>query len=343
MNAVRARARCRVDFAGGTLDLWPLGVLHDGALTVNLAIEVGVGIRLEPSPRGWEFRHEDFHQVFENLEEALRDPATALLAHVLRFERIPPCRIDWWSESPRGAGLGASSAIAIAALAACELARAGRLQRTPLERARVGRDLEARLMGLPTGMQDHLASNLGGLLAVHHEPGGERVEALDGDFDTLSRCLLVAYSGESHLSGATNWQVVRSRLDGLEGVRDRFERISAAARQAREAVLAGDWKALGAAVAADWSARRELAPGVSLPRLERLLAIARDLGAWGGKACGAGGGGCVLSIAPPERIPAIAKAWREEGAYRLEQARPSRAGLEVEAGEARLDPEGAAR
>ena len=33
-----AEAPCRVDMAGGTLDIWPLYLFHPGAVTVNFAI-----------------------------------------------------------------------------------------------------------------------------------------------------------------------------------------------------------------------------------------------------------------------------------------------------------------
>ena len=39
---VRVAAPCRADLAGGTLDIWPIGLLHPGALTVNMALPVEV-------------------------------------------------------------------------------------------------------------------------------------------------------------------------------------------------------------------------------------------------------------------------------------------------------------
>ncbi len=330
MNVGKARGRCRVDFAGGTLDLWPLGLLHPGAVTVNGALELGVEVRIEPAAGAWEFLEPPARGVFEDLAEAVRHPSHGLVATVVSFEKLPPCRLEWRSESPRAAGLGASSALIVAALAAAELFRSGTLQRSPLERVRVARDLEARLLGLPTGIQDHLAATFGGLLALHHEPGGERVETIAVDLEELSRCLLVAYSGESHQSGATNWRVVRARLDGSSAVCQAFDAIAAAAQEARAAMLAQDWERLGRAVALDWAARSQFASDVSTPRIESLLEAAHRLGAWGGKACGAGGGGCVLALAPPERIPKIREAWIQLDAAPVAGARLSPRGLEAE-------------
>ena len=36
---VEARAPTRIDLAGGTVDLWPLFLLHDDPVTVNAAID----------------------------------------------------------------------------------------------------------------------------------------------------------------------------------------------------------------------------------------------------------------------------------------------------------------
>ena len=33
-----AKAPCRVDMAGGTIDIWPLYLFHSGAVTVNFAV-----------------------------------------------------------------------------------------------------------------------------------------------------------------------------------------------------------------------------------------------------------------------------------------------------------------
>ena len=72
----------------------------------------------------------------------------------------------------------------------------------------------------------------------------------------------------------------------------------------REALERGDWPAAGAALADEWRARVQLAPAVTTPAIDALLAEAIDAGAWAGKVCGAGGGGCLFCLAPPERTEA---------------------------------------
>src|SRR5580765_4421305 len=78
---IEAIAPARIDLAGGTLDLWPLHVLHPGSVTVNLAIDryaecrvrrAGHGLRVVQRDRGIE-------KKAETAGELLEDPATALV------------------------------------------------------------------------------------------------------------------------------------------------------------------------------------------------------------------------------------------------------------------------
>ncbi len=81
-----------------------------------------------------------------------------------------------------------------------------------------------------------------------------------------------------------------------------------AARDMADAVGAGDFRAMGDALKREWAARRRLAPVVSSPGIEAAIATALGAGAWGGKACGAGGGGCVVVLAPADRTAAVREA-----------------------------------
>ena len=149
IRRVRAKAPCRVDLAGGTLDIWPLGLLHPGACTVNLAVDVLVEVELRP--RGRSYRVEQGAEVVEagSLADLLRNPATALVALVAELYDLPPAEIAVKSSSPLGAGLGASSALAIALIAACEEATG--VERSGTRRSvRLARDLVGMLAEAPS-------------------------------------------------------------------------------------------------------------------------------------------------------------------------------------------------
>jgi D-glycero-alpha-D-manno-heptose-7-phosphate kinase len=330
---VTARACCRVDLAGGTLDIWPLGLLHPGARTVNVAIDVRVVATLERLPSVYRVRSGETRVEAGSAAALASHPEGALVGLIAEVLGLPPVEVRLESASPRGAGLGASSALAVAMVAAGERLL-GRPARAAAELAALARDIEARLMGLPTGTQDHYPALLGGALEILHLPGGERVRRLAVDLEALAESLLVVYSQTSHFSAASNWQVVRRRLDGDPEARALFAGIAEVASEIVELLEAGDFAGAGGALAREWSFRRLLAAEVSTPALESLLRLAGDFGAWGGKACGAGGGGCLVLLCPPERRAVIAQRLSAAGGA-IVPARPTTDGLEISASEAR--------
>ena len=92
--------------------------------------------------------------------------------------------------------------------------------------------------------------------------------------------------------------------------------------QMRAALAVEDWDTVGSAVAEEWENRKCLAPGVTTPVIEDLIARARGAGATAAKVCGAGGGGCLFCYGPPQARAAIAEALVAGGArlldYRIE-------------------------
>ncbi len=49
-KSIIAHAPCRVDLAGGTMDIWPLYLFHPGAVTVNFAVSVLTRCRITRLP-----------------------------------------------------------------------------------------------------------------------------------------------------------------------------------------------------------------------------------------------------------------------------------------------------
>lgn len=316
-----------MDLAGGTLDIWPLGLMHAGARTVNCAIDVAARVALSRRESGFRLIQGDELLEAASAAELAALPGGALLGVIARELELPPVDIEVSSGSPRGGGLGASSAIAIAAIAAGE-ALLEVPASSPEQRAALASDLEVLLMSLPTGKQDQLAALHGGVLEIRYLPGGERVRSLDVDLEALGDSLVVVYSGQTHFSAGNNWHVVRRRLDGDGEAIAAFDGITRAAAAMPAALEAGELEAVGALMSEEWSHRRRLAPQVSTPVVETLLDGAHEAGAWGGKVCGAGGGGCLAFLCPPASRAQVASRLESLGGKVLE-ARPAAGPVEV--------------
>jgi D-glycero-alpha-D-manno-heptose-7-phosphate kinase len=159
----------------------------------------------------------------------------------------------------------------------------------------------------------------GGVQALWYRGGAVEREPLPRDIlPFLESALVLAYTGQSRLSASVNWRIFKAAFEGRLKVRDRLQAIGEAAFRVREAILERSVKGLARAMDMEWEARRRLAPGVETERMRRLVFLAKESGALAAKACGAGGGGCVVFVIPEGR-------GRRE---RLEQAL-SRAGARV--------------
>jgi len=293
-----------------------------------LAIDLPVEVDLSLAEKGYRIRQGSSEVVANSPQEMAETEGGALIGQIALDVGLPPSTLRIESASPQGGGLGASSALAVATLAAAEALGGGKPS-SVTELARRARDIEARLMSLPTGVQDHYPGLLGGALEIEYRPGGERVRRLEVDIESLGDSMLVAYTGQSHFSAGNNWRIARRRLDGDAEIIELFDGIRDTAQELPQILEQGDWQSAGKLVAREWSYRSRLAEGISTPEIEALLAAASQEGAWGGKACGAGGGGCIVLLCPADRRRRIAEALAAAGA-RVLPARPVASGLEVD-------------
>ena len=327
---IEASAPARVDLAGGTLDLWPLHVLHPGSVTVNLAIDRFARCQVR---RGADtFRvtapEHGLDVKAAAAEDLLARPETALVGSLLAALRVcEPLEIEISSEVPFGSGLGGSSALTVALLGALERFSARDL--AGVDRVDFVRDVETRVLRKPAGVQDYFPPLSGGLHRIVFEPGRTRAERTDVEPGIWERHLTLYDSGAAHSSGMNNWEIFRARLEGDEAVGSRLEGIRRAAVRMADAVQALDFPAMGGALGQEWDARRELAPVVSTPVIERAIACARAAGAWAGRACGAGGGGCVVFLSPPEATAAVREALAGLGEGTLLPVNAVNRGMEV--------------
>jgi D-glycero-alpha-D-manno-heptose-7-phosphate kinase len=314
---IEASAPSRIDLAGGTLDLWPLHVLHPESVTVNLAIDRYAECRVRRGTHGLRvvLRDRNLEKLAETAAELLPDPATALVGSLLEALEIrEPLEIEFWSGVPFGSGLGGSSALTVALMGA--LGRVSPRDLRGVDRVDFVRDVETRVLEKPAGVQDYYPPLEGGVHVISFRAGRTTGERLPASMLPWDKHLTLFDSGLSHSSGMNNWQILRARLDGDAAVTDHLEGVRRAAVSMADAIRRSDLPAMGAALGSEWEARRRLAPVVSTPLIERAIAAARGAGAWGGKACGAGGGGCVVFLSPEERTRSV-----REALARLEEGR----------------------
>jgi D-glycero-alpha-D-manno-heptose-7-phosphate kinase len=328
---VTASAPSRIDLAGGTIDIWPISAILPRAVTVSVAVE----LRARAIISG---RTDDRVRIVsrDRRRRATRklplgsgtkqEPLALPLRLVAAFEPRTGLDLTCDAEAPAGAGLGGSSTLAIAVAAALSGWTGERLGRDRLVRRVM--NIEAALLGVPTGNQDYLAAVYGGLGAYHHGPDGTRRERLPIP-PGLERRLVLAYTGQPRHSGFSNWDMFRRFIEAERRTVARMEAIARIARTMVDAFRAGDLDEVGRLVGEEGRLRYRLAPSVGTRSLLAADRAARRAGALGVKVCGAGGGGCLVAFAREGRTKAVATAVAATGA-RILPVRVAGRGLRVE-------------
>jgi len=314
---ITSSAPTRIDLAGGTIDIWPLYLFHQPAVTINAAISLRAHCRIESrADDRVVIQSEDTGERVEaDSPAALGVGTLSLLARLVKHFEARGLTLTTRSDSPVGAGIAGSSTLNIAVISALA-AFTGRAI-TDVEQLELAKNIEAQVIDVPTGVQDYRPALYGGISAVELSVTGVRRVPLGVDPAALASRIVLAYTGATRNSGINNWDMMKRHIDGEASVVAAFDRIAEIARHMRDTLERGDWTATGDALAAEWDNRKRLAPGVTTPAIDGLLARAEAAGAWAGKVCGAGGGGCLFCLTPPDRHAAVSSALADGGARLL--------------------------
>jgi D-glycero-alpha-D-manno-heptose-7-phosphate kinase len=296
-------APTRVDLAGGTIDIWPLYLFHERAVTINFAVNLATRCRIVPRHDGRiVLRSVDTGESaeFAGLAPLRTTPALKLLSRLIYyFQPDSGLEMETESAAPPGSGLGGSSALNIAICSA--LNRFGGGTRDLESLIGIARNVEAQVIAVPTGEQDYYPAAYGGLQAMHFSPGGVRREEIHADLDRLSERLILVYSGVQRNSGINNWDVMKRHIDGDPVVYRSFEGIIAATNRALAALQRGNFDEIDDALAEEWANRKLLSSGIATREIDEIVSLAVSFGARSAKVCGAGGGGCVILSVPEGR------------------------------------------
>ena len=294
---IESTAPTRVDLAGGTIDIPPLFLFHEGAATVNFAIDLLARchietrdddrIHLESIDRGLQFEI-----GLDEIHTLRNEPRLELLSKLVYFFR-PTVGFNMVTESevPAGAGLAGSSTLNIACIGALNELVGHRY--SPDRFIQIAANVETTVIKVPAGFQDYHSAQYGGISCIHFAADGIRREPLEIDSAALQERIVVVYTGEPRNSGTNNWEITKRHIDGDSELFDIFEGIRDTSLKLRAALLASEWDNVGDILREAHPQRRRLSPNITTPHMDELIDIALSNGAIAAKVCGAGGGGCI--------------------------------------------------
>lgn len=238
-----------------------------------------------------------------------------------------------FSEVPEGTGLGSSSALTVGLLHA--LGRYRRVSRDEhgcvevLDQYALANEactIEIERLGGNTGKLDQFSTALGGLLHIRFDPDETtvctRISASDGTLRGLEAQMMLFFTGRTRFASAvmSGWR--HNMVDKhvvLRRMRDQSYEVASA-------LESGDVEALGPILDEAWRLKKAMSEGITSPEIDRMYDTALRAGATGGKLSGAGGGGFLLILCPPERQERVRQAL---GAYQELAVRLERGGAKI--------------
>lgn len=291
----------RVSLLGGTTD-YPAWWRQHGGVVVGGAIDKFVHLCVRWLPHYHAFRTRVVYSKTEEVggNHAVSHPAVrACLERAgIGKETSPGVEIIHWSDLPAGSGTGSSSSFCVGLLNA--LFGMERQYLPPAELARLATVVEQEDLAESVGCQDQLFAAHGGLKVFRFHPSGEISVIPLGlspeDEKSLSAHLLLVWTGMSRRAS----EVAATYVPGLQERARAMWTLQAITEKSLEVIRRGWWDRLGDLLDQSWRLKVGLSPQVCPREVNDLYLRGRLAGAWGGKLCGAGGGGCLLYAVAPE-------------------------------------------
>ncbi len=205
-------------------------------------------------------------------------------------------RMTTHSDAPAGAGLGASSTLAVAMISSYK-----ELLNLPLgeyEMARLAFEVERRELGMEGGKQDHYAATFGGVNFIEFFENDRVIvnplRIKSTVLDELNYNLLLYFMGSSLLSSSIIKTQIANASSGDASSIEAMQDVKREAVLMKEALLTGHLDDIGRILDFGWQSKKRTSREVSSPRIETIYDIAKQNGAIGGKISGAGGGGFLM-------------------------------------------------
>lgn len=308
----RARAPVRISFGGGGSDLTYFFVDHPGAV-LSTAVALYCHATLVPrADQEINIYSGDLntHTHFASLLDLLARPQLNLLSSVVSVVK-PTYGFDLYvhSDFPVGSGLGGSSAVATAVVAAFNELRLDRW--TTYEVAELAFQAERVCFGVAGGWQDQYASAFGGfnLIELGEKNLVHAIRLEEATLNELEECLILCDSGIKHDSSVLHHKQRETYIS--EGKSSELKSVVSLCREMHRHLLRGELLDFGRCLHRGWELKRNLSSSISNAEVAGIYEAALKAGAVGGKLLGAGGGGFFLFFVQPQHRQRVSTRLKE--------------------------------
>jgi len=298
-----SKSPLRISFVGGGTDLRAFYEHHPG-MVVSTAINKYIYICIHKH-----FDGSKFLLKYSRVEEGkdVNKIKNDLIREAMKLTGVSGVEIVSMSDVPaKGTGLGSSSSFIVGLLNALYAYKGE--HHSPEDLARKACQIEIEILGKPIGKQDQYIAAYGGLKTiVFHK--NEKVEISEIPISHEKRSeldsdLILFYTGKTRESGS----ILKHQKANTKNKLDSLLKMRIMAEKMAEHLSNNQLDKFGELLHKNWLEKKQLAEGITNPKIDYFYEKAIENGAIGGKICGAGGGGFLLFYCPKEKQEKVRQA-----------------------------------
>jgi D-glycero-alpha-D-manno-heptose-7-phosphate kinase len=295
---LKSRAPVRLDLSGGWTDVPPFSSRVGGAV-ISASINRYTYATVVPlQTKRIEITSADYSQSISvnNTKELEYDGKLDLVKAAIKKLKIKQ-GLDLYvrSDAPPNSGMGTSASAGVALIGLLNRMQNDKL--TSHEIANLARILEVEELHIAGGKQDQYSAAFGGINFMEFKDPVVSISPLrlsEATINEMEKHLVLCYTGISRLSGNLITRVMNEYEKGVKKTVEALHSLKKIAIDMKIALLNGDTDKFGILLGENWKNQKKLHESVTNPVVDALFKIAMKNGAIGGKALGAGGGGCLL-------------------------------------------------
>jgi D-glycero-alpha-D-manno-heptose-7-phosphate kinase len=295
-----SRTPYRISFFGGGTD-YPDWYLKNGGQVLSTTINKYCYITCRYLPPFFSHKHRIVYSQIENVKylDEINHPA---VREVLKdFKINKGLEIHHDGDLPAKSGLGSSSSFTVGLVHA--LSALLNISITKKKLALKALEIEQSILKEKVGSQDQIAAAYGGLNFIKFNKNSSfSVSPLiisKSKKNDLEKHIILCFTGISRLAPA----IASEKLSNIANKTEKFERLSYFTEEGVKILNSTKFtiKDFGKLLTESWKVKKSLASVVSNSRIDEIFNEGLENQAIGGKLLGAGAGGFLMFIVPPNK------------------------------------------
>tara|TARA_B100000989_G_scaffold292373_1_gene268193 strand:- start:7607 stop:8608 length:1002 start_codon:yes stop_codon:yes gene_type:complete len=307
------RSPFRVSLFGGGTDYPEYYSNHKGAVigfSINKYIYLGGLLTNDYVDYKYKLSYSKL-EMTENIKNIMH-PSVREGMKYMKFKS--PIDLSFQADLPASSGLGSSSSFSSGFLKLLAEIQGKKLSKDELSRKAI--NLDRNILKEDVGVQDHLHSTYGGInkFSFYKDKITRRsIRMTNKSLNLLESSMMLVHTGKKRQASSIAVEQIKKTKNNQ--IDSNLEEMFTMVNQAENILVdlnKNNLKELGSLLNSSWEIKKTLTTKISSRELDKIYKRGMKLGAYGGKLCGAGGGGFFLFLLPSHRKNSFRKSFGQK-------------------------------